>query len=141
MYAMQRTISFSFFMLSWLLGLIHAAKIQEDGNDIMAELRKRIKPQIDPSQPGLANYRRNFTRYDRETGEYTRLVYNCSIRADLFVSLDEPAFGVRQVSCTGSSVTVETNTAKGSHDLLAALISSKTGLLYGSDLWGCVSSR
>jgi hypothetical protein len=125
--------------LAGLLVLVRAAKNRDDGRDVMSELRRSVKPTLD-STGKIMTYTRNFVRNDvPDTGEYTHLVYNISRPTGYFITLKH--FGVKSVTCTPESTTIEMASSEDGQKLVAALLNSSSGLLYGSDAWGCVSSR
>jgi hypothetical protein len=127
-------------LLAGLLGLVHGAKKDAGRFDVIQELRRSVKPKLDPSGK-IAHYRKHFVRNDRDTGEYTHLIYNCSRHVDQFVALETPAFGVKNVTCEPDRVIIETASAENSEKLHSALVASETGLLYGAAAWGCLSNR
>jgi hypothetical protein len=129
-------------ILAALLGCVYAAKVQDDGreSDVMGELRRVVKPQLDPTGK-LFTFRRNFRRFDPATSELTYLVYNATRPVDQFVQLNDEEFGVKKVICTPGSITIETATAENMRNLHSKLQNSPTGLVYGGSRWECISSR
>ncbi len=127
-----------FLLLAGILGCVRAAKSQDEAHDLVAELRRDVKPKLDATGR-VAHYNRYFVRNDRETGEYTHLIYNCSRPTDQFVSLDD--FRVRSVTCTESDVMIETIAPEDMRRLQNAMKNSPSGLLYAGEKWGCLCPR
>jgi hypothetical protein len=130
-------------MLVGFLAFAHAAKQNQDqGSDLVSELRKVPKPTLDATGK-FHTFRKNFVRNDPQTGEYTRFVYNCTRPVDLFVDLNNNEdFAVKNISCMPNSLVIEVSTTEGSLALRSALLRSSSGLIMvtGSQ-WGCLSPK
>jgi hypothetical protein len=127
-----------------LLALAHAAKNPlEDSSsrdsEWLSELRRVPQATIDATGK-FHTLQKDFERHDRETGEYTRLVYNCTQPVNHFIDLDTQAFAVKAVTCDADELIIESSTSEGNAALRAALLQSSSGLILTRAQWGCRSS-
>jgi hypothetical protein len=113
-----------------LLEIAHAAKNADPAGSLMAELRRMPKPALDATGK-FQTFRKHFVRNDRETGEYTHLIYNCTRPVEnLYVDLDSEEFAVANITCTADRIGIETSSVEGMHALHEALLHSSSRLIY-----------
>jgi hypothetical protein len=126
-------------LLLGFLALAYAAKNHDSGSDWLSELRRVPQPTLDATGK-FQTFRKHFVRSDPETGEYTRLKYECTRPVDHFVDLNSPAFGVKNIGCSSDKLVIETSTKEGSAALRTALVGSSSGLSLAGEQWGCRSN-
>jgi hypothetical protein len=103
----------------------------------LAELRKDPKP-VRNGVTGVLHYTKNFVRWDKDTGEYTKLEYTASRWENSTIGLDDRLLGIDQIQCSQNWTNITFETSDHLSRLRKRLIIGT--LLFSSYDWGCSST-
>jgi hypothetical protein len=103
----------------------------------LVELRREPKPEHN-EVTGVLHYTKSFIRWDKDTGEYTKLHYNASRWENTTINLDDSRLGIEVIRCSKNWTNI---TFKTSADLSGLQRKLSFGmLLFASHQWDCSST-
>ncbi len=102
----------------------------------MSELRKKSTPVFD-QESGTLRYRKHFVRSDAETHEYTRFVFDSTVKKDAIIFLDDERHKISSVTCSSKWLNVSFEPEAP----LEEFKNSNSVLVHGSSSWGCLNEN